>query len=106
MNCSSCHNPHNNEKNNLQGFNQKCMTCHTTDSHNFCSNKSVPMTTLVQNCVDCHMPALASGKITLLTNGKYSPTPDYIRTHLITIYPEESDKVIARLLKRDSVEQH
>lgn len=101
MNCSSCHNPHIDEKNNMQAFNQKCMSCHTADNHNFCTNRSVPPATLVQNCVDCHMPALPSGKITLLTNGKMSPTPDNIRTHLITIYPEESDKVIARLLKKD-----
>jgi hypothetical protein len=40
---------------------------------------------------------LPSANITLLTNGKQSPTPDSIRTHLITIYKEETKKVLARL---------
>ncbi|SEM78284.1 Cytochrome c554 and c-prime [Chitinophaga rupis] len=97
MNCSSCHNPHNSESNNMELFSQRCMHCHNTASHNFCKLAELPANILAKNCIDCHMPALPSANITLLTNGKQSPTPDSIRTHLITIYKEETKKVLARL---------
>lgn len=78
MNCSSCHNPHTSEKNDMQVFSQRCMNCHKTTAH------KTPV--LTDNCIDCHMPALPSNAITLLTNGETSPTPDSVRTHLIAIY--------------------
>src|SRR4029078_2215228 len=34
MNCSSCHNPHSGDKQEV--FSQRCMSCHTIASHNFC----------------------------------------------------------------------
>lgn len=89
MNCSSCHNPHTTERDNLTVLSQRCMNCHTEAGHNFCKLSSLPVATLSQNCIDCHMPALPSSKIALLTNGLSSPTPDSIRTHLIMVYPEE-----------------
>jgi len=99
MNCSSCHSPHNSESNNMELFSQRCMHCHNTANHNFCKLAELPANTLAKNCIDCHMPALPSSNITLLTNGKQSPTPDSIRTHLITIYKAETEKVLARLKK-------
>lgn len=98
MNCSSCHNPHSGDKQEV--FSQRCMSCHTTASHNFCKLTTLPEAVLAKSCIDCHMPALPSGSITLLTNGHLSPTPDSIRTHLITVYGDETKKVIARLTKK------
>lgn len=89
MNCSSCHDPHKKSIN----LSSRCMSCHTTVKHSF----TAPATS--ENCIDCHMPALPSNAITLLTNGQINPVPDLIRTHLITIYPEETKKVLARLKK-------
>lgn len=98
MNCSSCHDPHTTER-NMQMFSTRCMNCHNADSHNFCKMTSLPSNVLQQNCIDCHMPALPSSSITLLTDGQKSPTPDSIRTHLITIYPDATKKIMARLQK-------
>jgi hypothetical protein len=97
MNCSSCHNPHNSERDQLAVFSARCMNCHKTADHTFCKLESLPVATLSKNCIDCHMPALPSGSITLLTNGQTSPTPDSIRTHLITIYREQAEKIMARI---------
>lgn len=90
MNCSSCHNPHRNERNNLRVFSQRCMECHNTRVRSFCKMTSVPAATLAENCIDCHMPALPSGRITLLANGEVSPVADSIRTHLIAIYKSKA----------------
>lgn len=99
MNCSSCHNPHNNERDQLPTFSMRCMSCHNTENHNFCKMTSLPAAILSENCIDCHMPALPSRNITMLTNGQTSPTPDSIRTHLIAIYKEETKKFLAKLTK-------
>lgn len=102
MNCSSCHNTHTTERNNLPALSAKCMNCHAPAGANFCTLTSLPAATLATNCIDCHMPQLASNKIALLTNGQQSATPDMIRTHLIRIYPDETARIMATL-KKDSV---
>lgn len=99
MNCSSCHNPHNNERDQLLAFSRRCMSCHSTDGHNFCKMTSLPAAVLSKNCIDCHMPALPSRNITMLTNGHASPIPDSIRTHLIAVYREETKKFMAGIKK-------
>ncbi|WP_164714181.1 multiheme c-type cytochrome [Chitinophaga rhizosphaerae] len=88
MNCSTCHNPHVTERTSMQTFSQRCMTCHQPGSSQFCKHTGKPEEALEQNCIDCHMPALPSGAITLLTNGEQSPTPDSVRTHLIDVYAD------------------
>jgi hypothetical protein len=94
MNCSSCHNPHATERTNMQVFSQRCMNCHSEANHNFCKLSTMPAATLAQNCIDCHMPALPSRAITLLTNGESKPTPDSIRTHLIGVYRPDAKGII------------
>lgn len=99
MNCSSCHNPHNNERDQLQTFSQRCMNCHKEETHSFCKMTPLPASVLSRNCIDCHMPALPSRTITLLASGQTSPTPDSIRTHLIKVYREETQRFLAGLKK-------
>ncbi|MFY0256253.1 cytochrome c3 family protein [Chitinophaga sp. 30R24] len=96
MNCLSCHHPHASESGNTEMFSQRCMNCHNT-SHNWCKQQGLADSALKTNCIDCHMPALPSASITLLTNGQTRPTPDFIRTHRISIYPAETQKVIAKI---------
>lgn len=102
MNCSSCHNTHTTERNDIAALSAKCMNCHAPASPTFCTLTKLPAATLAANCIDCHMPQQASNKIALLTNGQQSPTPDMIRTHLIRIYPDETSRLLA-LLKKDSI---
>jgi hypothetical protein len=52
---------------------------------------------LINNCIDCHMPARASGAITMLTQQQKDPVADLVRSHYITIYPEETKKRMAAL---------
>jgi hypothetical protein len=96
MTCSSCHNPHANEK-DVVLFSQRCLSCHSVEHNNFCKLKDLPKATLEKNCIDCHMPSLPSNRITMLTHAQLSPTPDSIRTHLITVYADQTKKVIERL---------
>ncbi len=93
MDCSSCHQVHNKESNNLALFSQRCMNCHQ-ENKNFCTVKNA--IALKENCIDCHMPLLPSGKIQLKVSEKLSVIPDLLRTHWIKVYPlqnTETDKI-------------
>jgi hypothetical protein len=95
LDCSSCHNPHLTERNNLGGFSQRCMSCHNTENQNFCKMAPKLGAGIVNNCIDCHMPAKPSKLITLLSQGQTSLTANLVRTHFISVYKEESEKVMS-----------
>ena len=93
-------------------FAQRCMNCHVPGEHAaiagagsaagaatrapFCRlASSVNPRFLVDNCIDCHMPARASRVITMLTQQAKDPVADLVRSHYITIYPEETKKKLA-----------
>lgn len=80
LTCTTCHNVHVKERDNMQVFEQRCKNCHQQVKHSFADN------TVQNNCVNCHMPLKPSSLITLLTNQKGIAVPDSIRTHLIAVY--------------------
>ena len=97
MTCSSCHNPHQNEKAQLAVFSQRCSSCHNNEHNNECRMKPVIGSPINQNCIDCHMPKQPSRSIAVLLEGSPVPTAVQMRTHLIKIYPGETKKVLGRL---------
>jgi hypothetical protein len=100
MDCSSCHNVHVKEANNPELFSQRCMNCHSSANHNFCTQPAMQGLVLKNNCIDCHMPALPSNKIFLEVADKAKSTPDLLRTHLISIYKEQT-KLYLQKIKSD-----
>jgi hypothetical protein len=92
LTCTSCHNTHTNERDNLVEFSKRCISCHTNVKHTSSMMTSLKNKVINNNCIDCHMPAKPSKLITLLSNGQTSPTPNLVRTHLIGTYLEESKK--------------
>lgn len=97
ISCSSCHNPHKQERNNLQILSTKCMSCHVPGSKKFCSFAEKVGNTITTNCIDCHMPASPSKTITLQGEGQKNPTPNLVRSHLIAVYPVISQKQLVHL---------
>ena len=86
MTCSTCHDIHKPEL-DLSALSQRCLGCHKvemTETH------SKVGSTLTSNCVDCHMPVLASRVVSLDIDGKQIPAR--FRTHWIRIYREEERK--------------
>ncbi|MEP7372597.1 MAG: multiheme c-type cytochrome [Chitinophagaceae bacterium] len=94
MDCSSCHNPHVNEFNNKKIFSERCMTCHNDAAHTSCKLPPAPGLVLSENCIDCHMPVLASEAIKLNVTNADKLVPDPVRTHRIDIYPEKTKEYI------------
>lgn len=94
MNCSSCHNVHKEEIDNPKLFSSRCITCHNDNSHTTCTLKDTKNIKLSDNCIDCHMPVLPSKNIFLQTNDSTKSSADYVRTHLVSIYPEITTRFI------------
>ena len=86
MTCSTCHDIHKPEL-DLAAISQRCLGCHNvamTGSHSKVGNL------LTSNCVDCHMPVLASKVVWLDIDGKHIPAK--FRTHWIRVYSEDERK--------------
>jgi len=99
MDCTTCHDTHINQRNNVLLYAQKCVACHNTVSHNSCKMASQLGSALLTKCIDCHMPALASRAITMKGGTNEVVEPYLVRTHHIAIYPEETKKIMAYLSK-------
>jgi len=90
MTCLTCHSVHENEKNKVVNFSNRCMTCHTEANNTFCSFKKLTSSQLKQNCIQCHMPEKNSNAIRMLLQGESTPTPAKMHVHYITsAYQEE-----------------
>ena len=94
MDCSSCHNVHEKETENLVLYSQRCMTCHQPGSATFCKQPELPGLTLSNNCIDCHMPALPSSKVFVQVQDRTKSTPDLVRTHRVAVYREQVMKML------------
>ncbi|WP_428330630.1 cytochrome c3 family protein [Mucilaginibacter sp.] len=92
MDCSTCHNTHVNDRDNVTLYAAKCMTCHSATSHIQCKmTGKLSAALLMGNCISCHMPAFTSKTIVVGQSGAL------VHTHHIGIYTEETQKVMAYL---------
>lgn len=87
LDCQSCHDPHTNEYGQVAVYSARCMNCHNGVALHSCSMPEVQRMKAPVNCIDCHMPALPSNKITLQIDGQDQPVHDLVRTHKVAIYP-------------------
>jgi hypothetical protein len=93
--CTTCHDPHQQQRGKSELFSAKCQTCHSEAKHNFCGlAQTVAKENLVSRCVDCHMPAKSSNILIVKLNGEARLNPAVIRSHFISIYPEATKKVM------------
>jgi hypothetical protein len=100
MDCSTCHDTHIKDRGNTLLYTARCMACHNNDSHNICKlSKQLSPDVLKSNCIACHMPAFASKVIVV----KQAGTP--VHTHHVAIYPEETQKILAFLKSKQTVEE-
>lgn len=94
MSCGTCHNPHKTERNDIQLFSTRCMSCHQQNTPKFCKLESKVGKTITTNCIDCHMPATPSKLISLQTEGQAGNIANLVRSHLIAVYPDATKKYL------------
>ncbi len=94
MTCGTCHEPHKKERGNKAIMSNKCMTCHG-QTHSIVDGISPQK--IAANCIDCHMPVQQSMAIGFLLEGDTTPTSAKMRTHYITVYPDETKQYVRAL---------
>ncbi len=92
MTCNTCHNTHENQRNQAALFSQKCVSCHNTITEDFKTPAHNKTIAIDKNCIDCHMPAQPSKAIAVNIEGEEFPRASLIRTHFISIYPDATKK--------------
>ncbi|NMH88348.1 multiheme c-type cytochrome [Flavivirga algicola] len=89
MDCTTCHNPHENQRDNHMSFNKKCQSCHNKkEAHVVCRVPEEVQKTSNNNCIHCHMP-LVSSKVMKIETAIDTLKPVQVRTHLIGVYTSQ-----------------
>lgn len=80
MSCTSCHNPHDNQRGNTGYFNSKCIACHNkpVEKHLTATGENF------ENCISCHMPISKSKSMKMSVDNQEEGVE--IRSHLIGVY--------------------
>lgn len=102
LTCNTCHNTHKTEKGNVALFSQRCMSCHNTEHGKVCKMQKTLGDVITTNCIDCHMPLQPSRAIAVKLQENEAPTAALIRSHFISIYPQETQKLIDKMKKTNS----
>jgi hypothetical protein len=68
------------------------MSCHNGGGHKECTMQVKKNIVLSDNCIDCHMPVLASKKIQVNVKSGEQLLPDYLHTHFISIYKDATEE--------------
>jgi hypothetical protein len=98
MDCATCHNTHNNERNMTSLYTQRCQSCHKTANHTNCKMaEKLGEAAIASKCIDCHMPKKPSLVIAVHNSTNTTLDPYEVRTHHIAIYPQETKKIISWL---------
>jgi len=92
MSCTTCHDPHGNDKLPVAVYSQKCMGCHTESAGNFCTVTPAAGIALKDNCIDCHMPKEASSSISFQLSGNALNSSYLLRSHRIAVYKKTQQK--------------
>jgi hypothetical protein len=95
--CATCHKMHDSQVKTVAFYSTYCMSCHSEAKHNFCKMAGKLGQAIYTDCIDCHMPVKTSHSIFINSGGKQISPPFLARTHLIAIYPEETDKILTIL---------
>ena len=84
MTCTTCHDPHKNQRNDTSFFRAKCIGCHQKESDTTCTLSEAQKGE--QDCVSCHMPKTIS-KTMFAKNSIANDTVNVeVISHLIGIY--------------------
>lgn len=109
MDCSTCHNPHVNDRGDRAAYAQRCQTCHSGGSQHFCkladrtnSGKTGNIGFLKQNCTRCHMPMQASDAFKVKSGETDTHGSIFLTNHRIAVYQEESKKILDSFIEANS----
>jgi len=98
MECSTCHDPHQNMRGEDIVYTQKCLNCHNSPKHTYCKmTNTLSAAILKADCISCHMPALPTQAISVQLAAESKPVQFFVHTHHIAIYPQQVKKILAHI---------
>jgi len=96
MECSTCHDTHQNTRGDEAFYTKKCLGCHNSPKHTYCKMTGTLSAGLLKaDCINCHMPALPTQAISVQVAAKSQPVQFFVHTHHIAVYPQEVKKILA-----------
>lgn len=95
LTCTTCHDVHKNERGQPALHSKRCLACHQVEH---CGKAKELGPAAAENCIDCHMPVQESHGAHIWHGGKENYIP--FRSHLISVYPKESEAFIEQMKKK------
>lgn len=86
MDCTTCHDPHAQQTQSLAIYTQKCLACHRNAETELHKKVNITATTIINRCINCHLPLRPSKTITVQTMRKKNDVPYFARSHHIAVY--------------------
>ncbi len=84
MTCTTCHDPHRNQRDEIAFFSQRCLQCHTSSSGRHCTEIPMAEAGGAANCIDCHMPRQTTALRVVGQRGRDLPLQ--MRNHWIKVH--------------------
>jgi len=92
MTCTTCHDPHVHERDELETFSARCLKCHEAQTH---KDYAIMGDAIVSNCIDCHMPLSDDESTPFFTEQGDNLKLIQLHDHLIATYPDVSRRILA-----------
>ncbi len=97
MDCTTCHNTHQNQRGFVKSFNDKCQGCHEGKKHSGEWANIATAVFIADNCTKCHMPAQPSTAIVLQAVQDSASIPVMVVNHRIAVYPLETARIMKQI---------
>ncbi len=92
MQCTTCHNPHHQERGNAKLFIERCFQCHEAGD---CRIVKETGAAAEGRCIDCHMPSRADSQMPMQKeNETFRPM---LRDHLIDVWDDKTSEVLKEI---------
>ena len=85
MTCTTCHDPHQNQRDEIAFFSKRCMMCHDSWSTQHGTEIAMPHAEIAANCIDCHMPRQTTSALRVVGQ-RGEAMPLQMRNHWIKIH--------------------
>jgi hypothetical protein len=92
MQCTTCHDPHHQERGNAKLFIERCFKCHESSDCRIVKEMGVAAE---GRCIDCHMPSRADSQMPMQKEKEtFRPM---LRDHLIDIWDDKTAEVLKEI---------
>jgi len=101
MRCTTCHNPHQQERGNADLFVRRCLACHEAKD---CGVVAAVGQAAEERCIDCHMPQRADSKMPM--QGQQDTFHPKLRDHHIRVWDDVTKEILQTIAPTLDLPRH